>query len=133
MNQIARIGLILFITLIALVMAAGYFHYHLRLRAVIGEPVVLEFDKDTWVGCLPEATMSGRIERVELDGVVVTDTSGAFQRANGVQQLRPGKLACPGFDLMLLDEKSKQYFVPFHSLAGMRNGKQWHWSNPFPA
>lgn len=141
MNLIARTALILLIALVGLIFAAGFFHYHLRLRTVVGEPVVLEFDKLASAGCLPHATLSGRIDKLELDGVVFTDTSGsiaqpvaqALGQAGSTLQIANSKLACPDLGLVVLDEKTRQYFVPFHSLAGMRKNQGWHWSNPFPA
>ncbi len=140
MNLIARTALILLIALVGLIFAAGFFHYHLRLRTVVGEAVVLEFDKLASAGCLPHATLSGRIDKLELDGVVFTDTSGAIgqpvvqaDRSGSTRHMANSKLACPDLDLVLLDEKTRQYFVPFHNLAGMRKNPGWHWSNPFQA
>jgi hypothetical protein len=132
MTQIARYTLISFIALIAVLTVAAFIHFQLRLEAVVGQAVVLELDKDTWLGCLAEPNLDGRIEKVELDGIIITDTSGSLTRANSAPTAANRKLLCPGFGLVLLDEKSKQYFVPFHSLAGIRKGTGWHWSNPFP-
>lgn len=131
MTQIARYALIAFIALIGVLTAAAFIHFQLRLEAVVGQAVVLEFDKETWVGCLAEPILDGRVEKVELDGIIITDTSGSLTRANSGPTANR-KLLCPGFGLVLLDEKTKQYFVPFHSLAGIRKGTDWHWSNPFP-
>lgn len=152
MNLIARTALILLIALVGLIFAAGFFHYHLRLRTVVGDPVVLEFDKLASAGCLPHATLSGRIDKLELDGVVFTDTSGSIgqpvvqpaaqpvghpqsqaDQSGNTLHMANSKLACPDLGLVVLDEKTRQYFVPFHSLAGMRKNQDWHWSNPFQA
>lgn len=137
MNLIARTALILLISLVGLIFAAGFFHYHLRLRTVVGDPVVLEFDKTASVGCLPQAILRGRIDKLELDGVVFTDTSGSIAQAvaqpGSTTQITNSKLACPDLGLVVLDEKTRQYFVPFHSLSGMRKEQGWHWSNPFQA
>ncbi len=152
MNLIARTALILLIALVGLIFAAGFFHYHLRLRTVVGDAVVLEFDRLASTGCLPHATLSGRIDKLELDGVVFTDTSGSIgqpavqsdslpvspslsqtDQSGSALQMANSKLACPGLGLVVLDEKSRQYFVPFNSLAGMRKNPDWRWSNPFQA
>ena len=106
--------------------------YQLRLRMAVGEELVIGLSEATWTDCVPgDSKMLGRIDRVRLTGVVVTDTDGAFTEANDLVRLKDGDLICPGLKLRLLDARQRQYFVPFANLGGLRRSGQWFWTNPF--
>lgn len=107
--------------------------YQVRLRMAAGEDLVIGLSEGTWTNCVPgNSKMRGRIDRVRLTGVVVTDTDGAFTEANDLVRLKDGDLICPGLKLRLLDARQRQYFVPFANLGGLRRSGQWFWTNPFP-
>ncbi|MCX7041831.1 MAG: hypothetical protein NT117_03915, partial [Gammaproteobacteria bacterium] len=100
------IGVALFVLVLAV-------QYQLRLRMAAGEDLVIGMSEATWTDCVPgNSKMRGRIDRVRLNGVVVTDTDGAFTEANDLVRLKDGDLICPGLELRLLYARQRQYFVP---------------------
>ncbi|OGT56107.1 MAG: hypothetical protein A3E01_17735 [Gammaproteobacteria bacterium RIFCSPHIGHO2_12_FULL_63_22] len=121
------------LSVLALCALALAVQYQLRLRMAAGDDLVIGMSEGTWNDCVPGSSkMRGRIDRVRLTGVVVTDTDGAFTEANDLVRLKDGDLICPGLKLRLLDARQRQYFVPFANLGGLRRSGQWFWTNPFP-
>lgn len=106
--------------------------YQVRLRMVVGEPLVVGFSKGAWISCLPESDLIGQIDHVSFSGVEVTDKSGTFSGINMRAKIENGAQLCPGLGILVLDSERKQYFVPFRYLGGLRRNENWFWSNPFP-
>lgn len=106
--------------------------YQVRLRMLIGEPLVVGFSKGAWVECLSENELTGQIDHVGFDGLTVTDKSGAFTRTNLREEIAKGSQLCPTLEILVLDSDRRQYFVPFSYIGGLRRNEKWFWSNPFP-
>lgn len=133
MNLLFRQMVFWLLSVVALCALALAVQYQLRLRMAVGDDLVIGLSEGTWNDCVPgNSKMRGRIDRVRLTGVVVTDTDGAFTEANDLVRLKDGDLICPGLKLRLLDSRQRQYFVPFANLGGLRQSGQWFWTNPFP-
>lgn len=133
MNLLFRQMVFWLLSVLALCALALAVQYQLRLRMAVGDDLVIGMSEGTWTDCVPgNSKMRGRIDRVRLTGVVVTDTDGAFTEANDLVRLKDGDLICPGLKLRLLDARQRQYFVPFANLGGLRRSGQWFWTNPFP-
>lgn len=133
MNLLFRQMMFWLLSVLALCALALAVQYQVRLRMAVGDDLVIGMSEGTWTDCVPgNSKMRGRIDRVGLTGVVVTDTDGAFTEANDLVRLKDGDLICPGLKLRLLDARQRQFFVPFANLGGLRQSGQWFWTNPFP-
>lgn len=133
MNLLFRQIVFWLLSVVALCVLVLAVQYQARLRMAVGEDLVIGLSESTWTDCVPgNSKMRGRIDRVGLTGVEVTDTDGAFTEANDLVRLKDGDLICPGLKLRLLDGRQRQYFVPFGNLGGLRRSGQWFWTNPFP-
>lgn len=133
MNLIFRQIVFWILIAVALCVLALAVQYQLRLRMAVGDDLVIGLSESTWADCVPgNSKIRGRIDRVGLTGVQITDTDGAFTEANNLVRLKDGDLICPGLKLRLLDAGQRQYFVPYANLGGLRRSGQWFWTNPFP-
>lgn len=133
MNLIFRQFVFWLLIVSALCVLALAVQYQARPRMAVGEDLVIGLSEATWNECVPgNSKVRGRIDRVRLTGVEVTDSDGAFTEANNLVRLRDGDLVCPGLKLRMLDARQRRYFVPFANLGGLRRSGQWFWTNPFP-
>ena len=133
MNLIFRQVVFWILAAAALFVLAILVQYQARLRMSVGDELVIGLREAAWTDCVPgNSKLRGRIDRVGLAGVVVTDLDGAFTQANDLARLQDGDLVCPGLKLRLLDARQRQYFVPFANLGGLRHSGEWFWTNPFP-
>lgn len=133
MNLIFRQIVFWILSVAALFVLLILVQYQLRLRMAVGDDLVIGLSEGTWTDCVPgNSKLRGRIDRVGLTGVQVTDLDGAFTEANDLVRLRDGDLICPGLKLRLLDARQRQYFIPFSNLGGLRQSGEWFWTNPFP-
>lgn len=133
MNLIFRQIVLWILTLIALCVLVLAVQYQVRLRMAVGQELVIGLSEAAWSDCVPgNSKIRGRIDRVGLTGVEVTDIDGAFTEANDLVRLKDGDLICPGLKIRLLDARQRKYFLPFANLGGLRRSGQWFWTNPFP-
>lgn len=107
--------------------------YQLRPRLLIGQQVVVGFSKGTWIECLSANELTGEISEVRADGIVVKDKTGSFSDQNGLVGKRSGDPLCEQLGILVINNETKTYFVPFRNLGGFRKTETWFWSNPFPA
>lgn len=120
--------------LVALILAfAVAVQFQVRLRLVVGEPVVVDFSKGAWVECLATPVLVGKIHEVQLQGIVVSDTSGSFTSANTHSTPINGQHICGLLGITVVETKVRQYYIPFRFVGGLKKGKdeEWFWSNPF--
>jgi hypothetical protein len=122
----AAVGLLLIVGTAVLV------QYQVRLRLVVGEPLIVGFSKGAWVECLSENELFGQIDQVSFGGVTVTDRSGTFTGTNMRTRVENGAQLCPTLRILVLNTERRQYFVPFSYIGGLRKNEKWFWSNPFP-
>lgn len=106
--------------------------YQVRLRMVVGEPLVVGFSKGAWIECLSLNELTGEIDQVSFNGITITDKSAAFTEANLQGKLVNGSKLCSTLNILVLDSDRRQYFVPFSYVGGLKKNEKWFWSNPFP-
>ncbi len=102
--------------LVALILAlAVAVQFQVRLRLVVGEPVVVEFSKGAWVECLATPVLVGKIHEVQLQGIVVSDTSGSFTSANTHSTPINGQHICGHLGITVVEAAARQYYIRFDS------------------
>ncbi|MDO8653496.1 MAG: hypothetical protein Q7R66_15035 [Undibacterium sp.] len=132
MGRLGKFTLYVVVTLLLVSVVAGIVQYQIRLRLLIGEPLVVGFSKGAWTECLSQNELAGRIDRVGLNGITVTDKSGTFSSTNMRASVANGDRLCPTLEIVVLDSNQRQYFVPFRYIGGVKKNENWFWSNPFP-
>jgi len=120
------------ISLISISSFALLVQYQIRLRMLVNEPLIIGFSKGAWVECLIETKMTGQIDQVTLEGVVVTDQTGIFSLGNLKSGMKNAEKLCPTLNIVVLDVNKKKYFVPFRFIDGFKRKEEWIWINPYP-
>ena len=119
--------------LVAALALAAAVQYQLRMRLLVFQPVVVGFSKGAWVECLASPELVGYVHAVQLRGIVVTDTSGSFTRANLHAPRANGQQVCGFLGISVVDAEARRYYIPFRYVGGLRRAEndEWFWNNPF--